>query len=184
MRSIAATLSACWFLVVLGATTALAFPWSSSSNSQQDDTVQQAPSAKLDYKMTVKKPYLYNGSIPFWSSGGGTVLLLCYGYDYWIRVLTFVIDLLMADDFIRLTPSVPGARGWIWAERPNTYAEWQAELTFRVSGSHMHGGRGLAFWYTKEAMGDGPIFGARDNWDGLGIWLDSANPRVSRVYAL
>ncbi|CDS07930.1 hypothetical protein LRAMOSA01879 [Lichtheimia ramosa] len=157
MRSIAATLSACWFLVVLGATTALAFPWSSSSNSQQDDTVQQAPSAKLDYKMTVKKPYLYNGSIPFWSSGG---------------------DLLMADDFIRLTPSVPGARGWIWAERPNTYAEWQAELTFRVSGSHMHGGRGLAFWYTKEAMGDGPIFGARDNWDGLGIWLDSANPRT------
>lgn len=91
-----------------------------------------------------------------------------------------IIDLLMADDFIRLTPSVPGARGWIWAELPNTYAEWEAELTFRVSGSHMHGGRGLAFWYTKEAMGDGPIFGARDNWDGLGIWLDSANPRVSR----
>ncbi|KAI8138747.1 concanavalin A-like lectin/glucanase domain-containing protein [Fennellomyces sp. T-0311] len=116
-----------------------------------------APSAKLDYKLTFKRPYFYNGTIPFWKMSEG---------------------LIKADDFIRLAPSIPGAKGWIWSERPNVYEEWQAEVTFRVSGSHMHGGRGLAFWYTKEAMGDGPIFGAQDKWDGLGIWLDSANPRT------
>lgn len=48
----------------------------------------------------------------------------------------------------------------------------------------MHGGRGLAFWYTKEPMGDGPIFGARDRWDGLSVWLDSANPKVSAGYSI
>ncbi|KAI9314788.1 legume-like lectin family-domain-containing protein [Dichotomocladium elegans] len=129
----------------------------SSASQSPPSSSLGAPSKRLDYKLTVKKPYLYNGSIPFWTMGG---------------------DIIRIDDFIRLTPSVPGSRGWIWADRPNTYAEWQAELTFRISGNHMHGGRGLAFWYTKTPMGDGPIFGAKDQWDGLGIWLDSANPRT------
>ncbi|KAI9489143.1 concanavalin A-like lectin/glucanase domain-containing protein [Zychaea mexicana] len=127
------------------------------SNQESVSAAEAAPSAKLDYKLTLKRPYFYNGTIPFWKMSQGVI---------------------KADDFVRLAPSIPGARGWVWSERPNTHDEWQAEVTFRVTGSHMHGGRGLAFWYTKEAMGDGPIFGAGDKWDGLGIWLDSANPRT------
>ncbi|KAI9251798.1 concanavalin A-like lectin/glucanase domain-containing protein [Phascolomyces articulosus] len=125
-------------------------------DNQQESGIK-APTAKLDYKLTLKRPYYYNGTIPFWKMSS---------------------DIIKADEFIRLAPSIPGARGWVWSERPNNYNEWQAEVTFRVTGSHMHGGRGLAFWYTKEAMGNGPIFGAADKWDGLGIWLDSANPRT------
>lgn len=45
----------------------------------------------------------------------------------------------------------------------------------------MNGGRGLAFWYTKESKQTGPVFGSKDKWDGLSVWLDSANPRVSLV---
>lgn len=43
----------------------------------------------------------------------------------------------------------------------------------------MHGGRGLAFWYAKENNEPGPVFGSKDKWDGLSVWLDSANPIVS-----
>ncbi|KAI7847548.1 concanavalin A-like lectin/glucanase domain-containing protein [Circinella umbellata] len=131
-----------------------------NNNGEGEETLKKqvtAPTSKLDYKLTFKRPYFYNGTIPFWKMSS---------------------DIIKADDFIRLAPSIPGAHGWVWSERPNEYEEWQAEVTFRVTGSHMHGGRGLAFWYTKEAMGDGPIFGAADKWDGLGIWLDSANPRT------
>lgn len=88
--------------------------------------------------------------------------------------------MIASEELIRLTPSVPNTRGWIWSDRPNPYDEWQIHMAFKVSGSHMHGGRGMAFWYTKEPMPDGPIFGARDQWDGLGLWLDSANPKVRK----
>ncbi|ORY95796.1 legume-like lectin family-domain-containing protein [Syncephalastrum racemosum] len=132
--------------------------WFGSSNDQPDATAHagQAPPAKFDYKQSFKKPYLYNGTVPFWSSGG---------------------DVIMAKDFIRLAPSVPGSRGWLWSDQPNPYEEWMVHVAFRVTGSHMHGGRGLAFWYTKEQKPDGPIFGGGDQWDGLAIWLDSANPQ-------
>ncbi|CAO3595790.1 unnamed protein product [Absidia cylindrospora] len=52
------------------------------------------------------------------------------------------------------------------------------DMNFRISGSQMHGGRGMAFWYTKDKLPEGPIFGAQDQWDGLSIWFDSANPKT------
>ncbi|KAL1934117.1 hypothetical protein VTP01DRAFT_6299 [Rhizomucor pusillus] len=133
--------------------------WGSSSQEQPETSAKtySAPDLKLDYKLSFKKPYFYNGSIPFWTIGG---------------------DVIASEELIRLTPSVPNTRGWIWSDRPNPYDEWQIHMAFKVSGSHMHGGRGMAFWYTKEPMPDGPIFGARDQWDGLGLWLDSANPKT------
>lgn len=89
------------------------------------------------------------------------------------------IDIHFADDFIRLSPSIPGARGYIWSEIPNPYEEWEVEVGFKVTGQHLHGGRGLAFWYTKDKSEVGPVFGSKDKWDGLSVWLDSANPIVS-----
>lgn len=56
-------------------------------------------------------------------------------------------------------------------------------MAFRVTGNHMHGGRGLAFWYAKEPKETGPVFGSKDKWDGLSVWLDSANPLVSVLLA-
>ncbi|RCH87134.1 hypothetical protein CU097_002357 [Rhizopus azygosporus] len=132
--------------------------WGSSEVHQVDP--QQAerdlpdtPTSKYDYKLSFKKPYYYNNSVPFWST-----------------------DVLQGEDFIRLSPSIPNTKGWIWSDRPNPYEEWEVIVAFKVSGTSMHGGRGLAFWYTKDSKQSGPIFGSKDKWDGLSIWLDSANP--------
>lgn len=73
---------------------------------------------------------------------------------------------------------MPNTKGFIWSEIPNPYEAWEVEVAFKVTGNNMHGGRGLAFWYTKDREETGPVFGAKDQWDGLSVWLDSANPVV------
>ncbi|KAI9358212.1 legume-like lectin family-domain-containing protein [Pilaira anomala] len=115
----------------------------------------KAPISKYDYKLSFKKNFYYNNTIPFWTTGG---------------------DVFTADDFIRLSPSVPNTKGSIWSTLPNPHEEWEVEIGFKVTGSNMHGGRGLAFWYAKENNEPGPVFGSKDKWDGLSVWLDSANP--------
>ncbi|GAA6026718.1 hypothetical protein JCM8202_002034, partial [Rhodotorula sphaerocarpa] len=123
-------------------------------------------------------------------------------------------------DFIRLVPSTPLAHGAIFAREPIQYKEWIAEVAFRVHGPPTHaagelgedgkpkrllkGGRGLAFWYTKNGLpgpatissdpkvqvsppppvqpdtprdkhdSDVSFFGARTSFDGLGIIFDTA----------
>ncbi|KAI8877898.1 hypothetical protein K501DRAFT_37597 [Backusella circina FSU 941] len=123
--------------------------------SSKEPEIEDAPLFRYDYKLAFKKPYYYNDSVPFWETGG---------------------DVIKADDFIRLSLSVPNSKGYIWSKIPNPHEEWETEIHFRVSGSHLHGGRGMAFWYAKEPMVEGPVFGSKDKWDGLSVWLDSANP--------
>ncbi|KAG2197099.1 hypothetical protein INT46_008700 [Mucor plumbeus] len=131
--------------------------WGSSKVDpiQAEENLPFAPTSKFDYKLSFKKNFYYNGSVPFWTMGG---------------------DIFKADDFIRLSPSVPNTKGFIWSEIPNPYEAWEVEIAFKVTGNNMHGGRGLAFWYTKDREETGPVFGSKDQWDGLGVWLDSANP--------
>jgi hypothetical protein len=31
----------------------------------------------------------------------------------------------------------------------------------------------MAFWYTRERMEEGPVFGNRDRWNGLAITFDT-----------
>lgn len=44
---------------------------------------------------------------------------------------------------------------------------------------HVHGGGrtlaadGMAIWYTKQRMEPGPVFGSRDNFHGLALFLDT-----------
>ncbi|OAD08982.1 hypothetical protein MUCCIDRAFT_89854 [Mucor lusitanicus CBS 277.49] len=120
-----------------------------------EENLPFAPTSKFDYKLSFKKNFYYNGTVPFWSMGG---------------------DVFKSDDFIRLSPSVPNTKGFIWSEIPNPYDAWEVEIAFKVTGNNMHGGRGLAFWYTKDREEAGPVFGSKDQWDGLSVWLDSANP--------
>ncbi|KAK9451384.1 concanavalin A-like lectin/glucanase domain-containing protein [Limtongia smithiae] len=75
-------------------------------------------------------------------------------------------------DRIFLTvPGDKGQSGAIWTRKQNPYTEWTTQVVFRASGGERAGG-GLVIWYTaaKEA---GPIYGARDFWDGLAIMIDS-----------
>ncbi|CAG8510621.1 3436_t:CDS:2 [Paraglomus occultum] len=116
---------------------------------------------KHDYKLTFKKPYYFNATVPFWDIYGNT---------------------LSAPDFIRLAPGVPRQAGSIWSRIPNPHKEWQVVLSFKISGNYYTGGRGIAFWYTKDRGNPGPIIGNQDKWEGLGIFFETAAPSIGRTY--
>ncbi|CAF4353171.1 unnamed protein product, partial [Adineta steineri] len=35
------------------------------------------------------------------------------------------------------------------------------------------GADGMAIWFTDKPGVEGPVFGSNDNWNGLGLFLDS-----------
>ncbi|KAK9389678.1 concanavalin A-like lectin/glucanase domain-containing protein [Lipomyces mesembrius] len=76
-----------------------------------------------------------------------------------------------ADRVFLTAPGEKGQSGAIWTQNINSYETWVTELTFRASGGERPGG-GLAIWYTAQKE-QGPIYGSRDFWDGLGIFIDS-----------
>ncbi|KAF9923827.1 hypothetical protein FBU30_006111 [Linnemannia zychae] len=79
------------------------------------------------------------------------------------------------------TPSVPGLKGAVWRQAPNEYKEWEVELQFKAFGHGQTGGKGLAFWYTQDRAVDGPVFGSKDQWKGLGIFMDTSDPANHRL---
>lgn len=58
--------------------------------------------------------------------------------------------------------------------QPLKARDWEVVLTFNVHGStgDLHGD-GFAFWYTKDRNQLGPVFGYKDYFQGLGIFLDT-----------
>ncbi|KAF9427026.1 hypothetical protein BGZ94_005631 [Podila epigama] len=110
---------------------------------------------RYDYKQSLKKPFTYRDQVPFWSKHGNTYV---------------------APDFVRLTPSVPRLHGAMWRETANEHKEWEVEFSVRAQGRGNTGGRGFAFWYTKEHTEEGPVFGNRDKWTGLGLFMDTSDP--------
>ncbi|EIW80521.1 hypothetical protein CONPUDRAFT_137692 [Coniophora puteana RWD-64-598 SS2] len=80
---------------------------------------------------------------------------------------------------IRLTQSRPGQNGWLWTRYPLTAPNFVIEVEFKVSGqsSHLYGD-GMAIWLTKDRAETGTVFGSKDKFEGLGIFLDTyANSR-------
>ncbi|KAI8870757.1 concanavalin A-like lectin/glucanase, partial [Ramicandelaber brevisporus] len=125
--------------------------------------------SRHDWKLTFKKPYLYdNKTLPYWD---------LYG------------DAKLTPDYVRLSPNVAGSKGSMWAQQPNYHREWHAEFQAHISGTGDVGADGLAFWYTRERGQSGPILGSVDAWHGLGILIDSwdrdtdtANPYIFGVW--
>ncbi|KAJ7503139.1 legume-like lectin family-domain-containing protein [Mycena galericulata] len=80
---------------------------------------------------------------------------------------------------IRLTRNRPSQMGWLWSRLPLTAANYVIEVEFKVSGEPGHlFGDGMAIWLTKDRAQPGPVFGNKDNFEGLGIFLDTyANTR-------
>lgn len=78
--------------------------------------------------------------------------------------------------------------GVIWNKTPFTYAEWEISIEFTVSGTSTIGGEGLMLLISNDPIPSttGPIFGFKDNFNGLAIIFDSKdddhmrnNPAVS-----
>ncbi|KAG0289983.1 hypothetical protein BGZ96_006523 [Linnemannia gamsii] len=130
--------------------------------SNSDDSVLPAENRRYDYKQSLKKPFTYNNEVPFWKNHGNAYVAL---------------------EFIRLAPSVPRLRGSVWRLTANEHKDWEVEFAFKAIGQGgLGGGRGLAFWYTEERAVDGPVFGNKDKWKGLGIFMDSADPANQRTH--
>ncbi|KAG0369153.1 legume-like lectin family-domain-containing protein [Gamsiella multidivaricata] len=128
-----------------------------------EDPLLPAKNRRYDYKQSLKKPFMYNGAMPFWEHIGNAFVAL---------------------DFIRLAPSVPGLRGAVWRSAPNEYKEWEAEFSFKAHGQNYVGGKGLAFWYTQERAIEGPVFGNGDKWKGLGVFMDTSDPANQRLNSI
>ncbi|XP_020627093.1 vesicular integral-membrane protein VIP36-like [Orbicella faveolata] len=89
---------------------------------------------------------------------------------YWdFRGSTFI-----SSSYIRLTPDHQSKRGGLWNSVPCHVKDWEMLLHFKVHGvGDMLFGDGFSFWYTKERMQEGDVFGSKDYFYGLGIFFDT-----------
>ena len=97
----------------------------------------------------------------YWNYGGSTVL---------------------TNALIRLTPSTQDRRGWLWNEYPLEAANWEVEWAMEVHSRPHFGGDGMCMWVLagvqdpsfaqrSDAL-DGPIFGMKADFAGLGVCFD------------
>ncbi|KAI1419830.1 legume-like lectin family protein [Xylaria sp. FL1777] len=73
-----------------------------------------------------------------------------------------------------LTPPVPGnARGAVWADQPNQYREWVADVDFRANGGERGSGN-LNIWLARQGsqeIGSSSIYTV-GRFDGLALVID------------
>ncbi|XP_053474305.1 lectin, mannose-binding 2-like a isoform X2 [Ictalurus furcatus] len=84
-------------------------------------------------------------------------------------------DAMVTTDQVRLTPDMQSKQGAVWSRMPCHLKDWELQVHFKIHG---HGkknlnGDGLAVWYTKERMQKGPVFGNKDFFTGLGLFVDT-----------
>ncbi|KRZ18151.1 VIP36-like protein, partial [Trichinella zimbabwensis] len=103
---------------------------------------------------SLSKPYQNTGfNIPFWNFGGSTIV---------------------TSDYIRLTPDSPSRQGFLWNTIPVVMRDWELEVTFSVHGVEKGlFGDGMAIWYAEEPGVLGPVFGSKDMFRGLAVFLDT-----------
>ncbi|KAJ7423124.1 Protein ERGIC-53 [Willisornis vidua] len=82
-------------------------------------------------------------------------------------------DAIPSADQIRITTSLKSQKGSVWTKTKSVFEHWEVEVTFRVTGRGRIGADGLAIWFTEEQGLEGPVFGAADKWNGVGIFFDS-----------
>ncbi|KAG5272207.1 hypothetical protein AALO_G00162820 [Alosa alosa] len=117
-------------------------------------TGEDTPHRRFEYKYSFKGPHLSqsDGSVPFWVHTGNAI---------------------PSSDQIRITPSLRSQKGSVWTKNTINFQHWEAEVTFRVSGRGRMGADGLAMWFTAGQGLTGPVYGAADQWNGVGIFFDS-----------
>ncbi|CAI5455032.1 unnamed protein product [Caenorhabditis angaria] len=100
------------------------------------------------------KPYTGGGmDIPNWNIIGNT---------------------FVTSSHIRLTGDEQSKLGAIWNTQPLWARDWEVQVSFKVSGSTGDlFGDGMAIWYVSEPNQVGPVFGGKDYFRGLGVFLDT-----------
>ncbi|KAK4546555.1 hypothetical protein LTR36_001772 [Oleoguttula mirabilis] len=103
---------------------------------------------------TLQTPYLDSDMQSRWFDFGGTTVV-------------------RADQYIRLTSQQPSQSGWIFSRVPLTATNWEIEVEFKIHGTGNLFGDGMAMWVTKDRAQQGPVFGMKDNFEGLGLFFDT-----------
>lgn len=62
----------------------------------------------------------------------------------------FVVGAIPSADQVRITPSLRSQRGSIWTKNKVLFDNWEAEVTFRVSGRGRMGADGLVSSFGKH----------------------------------
>jgi len=112
------------------------------------------PKDFLKREHSLIKPFTGTGfGIPNWDFSGST---------------------MVTSNYIRLTTNERSRQGAIWNKVPCRTRNWEVQLSFKVSGTTRDlFGDGFAFWYAKDRMQLGPVFGSRDSWMGLAVLADT-----------
>jgi mannose-binding lectin 2 len=74
---------------------------------------------------------------------------------------------------VRLTSDRPSQAGWLWSRVPLTATNWEIEVEFKIHGKNQLYGDGFAMWISKQRAQIGPVFGSVDNFEGLGVFVDT-----------
>ncbi|XP_077593288.1 lectin, mannose-binding 2-like a isoform X2 [Stigmatopora nigra] len=84
-------------------------------------------------------------------------------------------DAMVTTEQVRLTPDMQSRQGAVWSRLPCHLDDWEMQVHFKIHGKGKKNlnGDGLAIWYTKERMQSGPVFGNKDNFTGLGVFVDT-----------
>lgn len=86
----------------------------------------------------------------------------------------FLGSTMVTSNYIRLTPDERSRQGAIWNKVPCRVRNWEVQLSFKVTGSTKDlFGDGFAFWYVRDRMQAGPVFGSKDQFSGLAIIADT-----------
>nr|XP_056715996.1 VIP36-like protein isoform X1 [Euleptes europaea] len=82
---------------------------------------------------------------------------------------------MVMTQFVRLTPDVQSKQGAVWNRVPCYLRDWEMQVHFKIHGQGKKNlnGDGFAVWYTKDRMQPGPVFGSKDNFLGLGVFVDT-----------
>jgi len=96
------------------------------------------------------------------------------GNGFGIPNWDFIGTTMVTSNYIRLTSNDRSQQGAIWNKVPCRTRNWEVQLSFKVSGTTRDlFGDGFSFWYVKDRMTLGPVFGSRDMWSGLAIIADT-----------
>nr|XP_014342765.1 PREDICTED: protein ERGIC-53-like isoform X2 [Latimeria chalumnae] len=109
---------------------------------------------RFEYKYSFKGPHItsQHSNIPFWTHHG---------------------DALPSMDQVRIVTSLRSQQGSVWTKYSTSFVNWEVEVAFQITGTGRIGADGLAIWFTKERGTIGPVYGAADHWDGVGIFFDT-----------
>ncbi|KAG7133859.1 L-type lectin-like domain-containing protein like [Verticillium longisporum] len=112
---------------------------------------------------SIQQPYLDSDMQSRWYDfGGDTIVRTDSKKEFDTR-----------DRYIRLTSDRPSQSGWLFSRVPLTATNWEIEVEFKISGKGQLYGDGFAFWVTKNRGQMGPVFGAADRFEGLGVFFDT-----------